>query len=174
MSFDIQGKLVVVEFSILDSNKKAAKAQQIGGSWICNAGAAFNCEAVSNEPNEAMSDAASRLAASGSDIHPDWQAAFEGALVSELVSRGTVNWLFGIAVFELILHCKSGVVNSTRPRRFLVIQRGSANVIFVSDTVIKAFAIADKLAESQINDIDSSLGHMVPLPQGLEGRFRLK
>lgn len=174
MNANLQEKLVVAQFSILDPDGQRSKTQHVGSCWICSAGIPFNCEGVSNHPYYVISDAETNLAENEFDLQEGWQASFEQGLIEELVLRANVDWLFGVAVFEVVLYCKYGEIKTTRPRRLLVVQRGVSNAIYVCDTALKAFDIAEKLARGLTSEIDASLGELIPIPQKLQRGFSLE
>lgn len=139
-------KLVVVEFRKVDPLGRPTLDQFFKSNWICDARSAIGYQGMSPTLERAVGSCGALLAQDESELGASWSTALPGEIWEVLESLGMFSELSGIAVFEVVLHGKAGPVLTNRNRRFLVVQRGSANVIYSCDNVNDAFSVANQIA----------------------------
>ncbi|MEN5062384.1 hypothetical protein [Luteimonas sp. TWI1416] len=144
-----RSKFLVVEFKKLGPEGVATHDQYLSRYWVCSAQIPMGFEAASYALDVAINQCGSRLSKNESEVNQSWSAPLPEQLWETLESCGMISGLAGIAVLEVVLHTKNGPVFLTRPRRFLVVQRGMTNAIYSCDNVIEAFSVAEDLNQGK-------------------------
>ncbi len=137
---------LVVELIKVDAVGKPTLDQHANSCWFLAAKDPIEFRGATHSLNEALDTLATKIAKDESQVSQSWGEA-PGIQVWETIERaGTVVGLLGVAVFEVVLHSKSGVIFPNRPRRFLVVQRGDTNAIYSCDNANIAFSVAQAIA----------------------------
>ncbi|UKE76681.1 hypothetical protein [Xanthomonas graminis] len=151
---NVDRKLLIVELVKRHADGQADSAQYVHSHWICDASEMFGFDGTAFSLERAFKACSHLLAADESEVHESWKGAFDEGIWEVLESAGTVDGLNGVAVLEVVLHSRAGPVFSARPRRFLVIQRGTNNAIYACDNLMVAFSLAGRLSNNLAIDGD--------------------
>jgi len=158
-------KLVVAEFRRIDLDQRVSLAQQVCGFRLLNTSVPLYSDPDSfNYLANAKDAAATRIALTDGDFDKAWDDFFEEGVVEQVVCKNLIDWLLGIAVFEVVLHGKRGILKNHRKARFLVIQNGVKEAVFVTDSIESAVSTAKRLAANQA--VDPSVARRAVLPKG--------
>jgi hypothetical protein len=148
-----QGKLVVAEFVKKDLSSVDSWDQCVINSCCLRAMAPVVKEGDGGQRSKEVESCGMRLAQDETEIDEAWQDSFEEKLNELVISIGLVDYLSGIAVFEILVYAESGKVLIDRPRRFMVAQRGEISAIYLCDSAAAAFALGKKLLENPEKEI---------------------